>query len=127
LARQIRPRVLVVEDHDSLRLYVSAVLSKNGYRVLEAGSEPEALDLLSRVRVHALFVDLDSPLLDGAGVLAAYRSQHGIKAPLVVCPPIEAPSPNLATAVLIRKPFSVGRLLGAVRQSFDDDHLSRAA
>jgi CheY-like chemotaxis protein len=127
LARLIHPRVLVVEDYDSLRLYVSEVLSKNGYRVCQAGSEHEALDLMSRVQVHALFVDLDSPVLDGAGMLAAYHSQHGLKAPLVVCPPIEAPSSNLATAVLIRKPFSVGRLLGAVRQSLDVDHLSRAA
>ena len=128
MARTHSPRVLVVEDHDSLRLYISAVLSKSGYRVVPARSEQDAIDTLSHTRVAAMFVDLDSLLLDSSMVLAMYRRQQGSQAPLVVCPPIEpGHGHDLSTAVLVRKPFSAGRLLDAFSQAIAGVTAARVA
>ena len=114
------PRVLVVEDHDALRLFVSIVLSDDGYPVVQARSEEEAMALLSQSSVGAMFVDLDSPYVDGAAMLAAFRAQRGQGAPIVACPPLERKlAPGLSSAVLVRKPFSTSRLLGALRMSLE--------
>jgi DNA-binding response OmpR family regulator len=118
LAKPIRAhRVLVVEDHDSLRLFISAALSRNGFRVLQARSERDVQEILDRSTVGAMFVDLDSPSLDGAAVLAAYRDRYGPRAPLVACPPLDPHGEDLSTAVFVRKPISIGRLVDAFHQS----------
>ncbi|WP_035486033.1 PAS domain-containing hybrid sensor histidine kinase/response regulator [Geminicoccus roseus] len=57
-----RETVLVVEDHADLRAYGVQVLQELGYRVLEAGDGPAALELLAaHPEIDLLFTDVVLP------------------------------------------------------------------
>jgi len=66
-------RLLLVEDEPINRLAVGGLLRKNGHTVLEAASGPEALDILGRESVDAVFLDIQMPGMDGLATLAAIR------------------------------------------------------
>ena len=54
--------VLVVEDDDPVREYVSAQLQGLGYHVLQASTGPEAMDILTRTpEIDLLFTDVVMP------------------------------------------------------------------
>lgn len=59
--------ILVVDDDENLRNVVSTALTRNGYRVLAAGSGTEAVSLYAprSLEIRAVIVDLGLPLLDG--------------------------------------------------------------
>lgn len=65
-ARDSRPRgdetILIVEDDEDVRATGVAILEELGYRVLEAASGPEALELVRTQRdIDLLFVDIVMP------------------------------------------------------------------
>jgi CheY-like chemotaxis protein len=59
--------VLLVEDEGAVRVLVRRVLDRNGYRVLEASSGPDALRLLesNSEPVHMLLTDVVMPGMSG--------------------------------------------------------------
>jgi CheY-like chemotaxis protein len=70
--------ILLVEDQDAVRGLIASVLRSSGYRVIEAGSGPEAMELPdSRVRaIDLLITDVVMPGMSGkelATRLAARR------------------------------------------------------
>jgi len=65
--------VLLVEDKDSLRTMLRHALEAQGHRVLEATSEPEALQQLQQARPAVVLTDLRLPAGDGFGVLRAAK------------------------------------------------------
>jgi nitrogen regulation protein NR(I) len=62
------PRILVADDEANLRRVLSAILSREGYEVLQAASGEEALGLLHK-GLHAIVTDLRMPRIDGMTVL----------------------------------------------------------
>ncbi len=54
-------RVLVVDDEANLRRMLAAVLTAEGFRVVEAASGTEALALVQRQRPEAVLLDLSMP------------------------------------------------------------------
>jgi two-component system, cell cycle sensor histidine kinase and response regulator CckA len=72
--------VLLVEDEQMVRAMVRSILETRGYRVLEAGTGNEALDLAARYEgpVHVLLTDVVMPGMTGrqlADRLAALRPE----------------------------------------------------
>ncbi len=67
------PDVLLVDDNDDLRYVLAAVLSRHGYRVVEAGDEPAAIEALRLNRPSLVLSDLRLPTGDGLGVLRAAK------------------------------------------------------
>ena len=67
------PDVLLVDDNEDLRFVLATVLSRNGYRVVEAADEPAAVDALRRSRPSLVLSDLRLPNGDGLGVLRAAK------------------------------------------------------
>lgn len=59
------PRVLVIDDHDSLRRNIVALLEDEGFDVLEAGSGEAALTLLDDRTVDVAVVDMRLPGISG--------------------------------------------------------------
>jgi signal transduction histidine kinase len=58
--------ILLVDDDSDVREVTTALLNSIGYRVLEAGSGPAALDLLAGdERVDVMLVDIAMPGMDG--------------------------------------------------------------
>jgi len=68
------PRVLVVDDQLTVRELQRTILAAAGYEVLTACDGREALELLQRGdRVDLVITDIEMPVLDGFGLLAALR------------------------------------------------------
>jgi CheY-like chemotaxis protein len=77
------PAVLVVDDHDSVRAALAAMLKAGGYRRHLAASGPEAVEVLRRHgdEIGAALVDLHMPGMDGPATVAAL---HGVR-PCLPC------------------------------------------
>jgi two-component system cell cycle sensor histidine kinase/response regulator CckA len=124
--------ILLVEDEAGLRKYLRQALERHGYRVIEATSGREALELARRNSgdVHLLLTDMIMPEMGGAE-LAAFFS-HGPRAIPVLCMSgysDRAWRPECPTAGFIQKPFTIDALLGRIRQSLaaPAERLSEAA
>jgi len=68
-----RPRLLVVEDRESLRRMLETALRGEGYEVVAAGDAEAALPLLARERFDLVLTDLKLPGASGLDVVAACR------------------------------------------------------
>lgn len=60
-----RPKVLVVDDHPSSRMTAVALLSVEGYEVLEADSGPAALESVITSNPDLILLDVMMPGMDG--------------------------------------------------------------
>ena len=65
--------ILVVDDEKSVRESLNKVLSKEGYRVLEAESGEEALSICRKEFVNLVLTDLKMPEMDGLELLKALK------------------------------------------------------
>lgn len=61
--------ILVVDDEPNLRLTLTAILEKDGYRVIAVGSAREALEAVRSTDLALIFLDLKMPDVDGLTVL----------------------------------------------------------
>lgn len=59
------PKVLVVDDHPSSRMTAVALLSVEGYEVIEAGSGPAALEMVTTCNPDLILLDVMMPGMDG--------------------------------------------------------------
>jgi nitrogen-specific signal transduction histidine kinase len=124
-----RETILVVEDEVSLREITVAVLQSEGYRVLQAGSVPEALETWRwhGGRIGLLLTDL---LLEGdaTGLDLAARLRTESPDLKVICLTGYAPessAPRLALPPgcrLLRKPCRPQVLLRTARTMLDSNH-----
>ena len=77
--------ILVAEDDSDLRGVLTASLTKNGHRVVQARDGAEALAAIERDHIDVLVLDLVMPNIDGFGVLTRLRElRHGESIPVVV-------------------------------------------
>ena len=60
-----RPKVLVVDDHPSSRMTAVALLSVEGYEVIEADSGPAALEIVNTSNPDLILLDVMMPGMDG--------------------------------------------------------------
>lgn len=70
-----RHRILVVEDHEPMRLAIKTILEGEGYDVLSAADGEEALQLLNEVRPDLILADIMMPGMDGYALYEAVRSR----------------------------------------------------
>ncbi|GIW72466.1 MAG: hypothetical protein KatS3mg102_2008 [Planctomycetota bacterium] len=119
--------VLVVEDEPSVRATVSAILQRHGYRVLAAGSGPEALALWRkhRARIELVVTDMVMPGgLSGQRLLQQLRQERP-ELPVLCTSGYSAefahqqdePAPSVQ---FLPKPFTAEALLEAVRRCLGD-------
>lgn len=66
--------ILYIEDDQPNRVLVRRVLEAEGYRVVEAGSGKEGLDMARAKRPELILVDINMPDMDGYEVTARLRS-----------------------------------------------------
>ena len=77
--------ILVAEDDDDLRGVLTASLTRNGHRVIQARDGAEALAAIERDQVDLLVLDLVMPNIDGFEVLARLKEiKKGVTIPVVV-------------------------------------------
>lgn len=117
--------ILVVEDEGGIRALVRKILRRQGYQVLEASGGQEALATLaaSTSRVDLLLTDVMMPGMNGVELSRQALASHPDLRVLFVSgytdeSVLEAGQFPAGTAFL-QKPFTLGGLLGKVREVLD--------
>jgi DNA-binding NtrC family response regulator len=76
----LRPRVLVVDDEEAIRINLVAFLEDEGFHVAGAGTGEEALSMLGEDSFDASLVDMRLPGMDGnAFILRAHTLRPSLK------------------------------------------------
>jgi CheY-like chemotaxis protein len=119
-----RRRVLLVDDHDSIRDYVYTLLESEGYEVLAAKNGPEGLSIFQRSlhRVHLLVTDYEMPGMTGLELARACsgRDRHVGVLYMSGSEPDEELRADLRTSrrAFLLKPFRGDELLRKVKKLF---------
>jgi len=69
-------RVLVVDDEEGIRSFLSEALQMDDHEVLQAADGQEALQILGKRSFHVLITDLKMPRLDGMQLLRKLRTEQ---------------------------------------------------
>ncbi|MEM7110116.1 MAG: sigma-54 dependent transcriptional regulator [Bacteroidota bacterium] len=121
------PKVLIIDDEQSIRDTLKEILEYEKYQVSEAKNGEEGLKLLSAEKFDAALCDIKMPKMDGLEVLERVVSD-GIDTPFIM---ISAHG-TIDTAVdatkkgafdFIQKPPDLNRLLVTLRNAIDNGSL----
>ena len=112
--------VLVVEDEALIRLDLASDLMQRGFRVLEAGSASEAIEILDRDRsIYVVFTDVRMPgNMDGIALAKCVRERWPPTI-IVVCSGNCEEAGDVADIHIIEKPYMTDQMvmvLDAVEQ-----------
>ena len=82
---QRRPAVLVVEDNDETSFMLRTVLTRKGYRVIEAWDGKQAIEVAEHEELDLILLDLQLPRLNGIGVIHRLRQNAKLEnVPIVI-------------------------------------------
>ncbi|MBD2745504.1 response regulator [Microvirga sp. BT688] len=116
LPRRTPPTILVVEGDIRIRYRVSDELRAWGFKVLEAGSAPEALTVLDAVPVDLLVLALDLPGAGGWDVVRHLRESPVPTKMIVTSGETDLPD-NLGP--FVRKPYQAAEIAALAAQSLN--------
>ncbi len=124
--------ILLVDDEDSVRSYVSRMLQRMGYRVIEAGNGREALKAFRRHRdeIALVILDLIMPKMGGEETLAAIRQLKPDAKVVMLSGTWNASLlrrlKQLGAAGFFEKPPEINTFLRAVRKALDESSKSKS-
>jgi len=76
-------RVLVADDEPAIVEMIRDILEEYGFRVVTAANGAEALRLVDEAAPDVVLLDMNMPVLDGEGFVAAVR-ERGLRIPIVI-------------------------------------------
>lgn len=115
-------RVMVVDDAGFMRMMIKDILAKTEFEVVaEAVNGQEALDKLEEADPDAIILDITMPVMDGL-TAAEEIIRRKSKARIVFCSAmgqkeIVLKALAMGAADFVVKPFTAGRLLGAMNKA----------
>jgi len=119
-----RPRVLIVDDEQSVRDLVAKTLTMADYDVDTAPDGPSALDRMRTTEYDLLITDLKMPGMDGLSVIREVR-QRSTELPIIIitgysteASAIEAI--NLGVSGYLTKPFRLPRVLAVAARALGE-------
>ncbi len=118
--------ILIVDDEPELALIAESALSKYGYRVLNAGTASEAIDIINkRPEIDLLFSDVVMPGGMDGFALAQYVKQNHPKIKILLASGFthktnEQQREETGQSML-RKPYRKTELVNHVRKTLDSD------
>ena len=68
-----KPRILVVDDEESIRMMLRAVLEEEGYEIIEAADGPEAVKAVEQDPLDLILLDIRMTTMDGIETLTEIR------------------------------------------------------
>jgi CheY-like chemotaxis protein len=69
-------RILVIDDEEFVRNVLAAMLTNQGFQVINAGSAEEALQLLDHYQFDLVFTDLAMPRVDGIAAATEIKARR---------------------------------------------------
>ena len=115
--------ILLVEDNSTVREAAAGILRESGYRVLEAGSGAEAIELSEQSKrpIDLLLADIAMPGMSGRELAQQLEQQRPGLAVLHMTgfDPVREDSSGSAPVISFRKPFTGAVLLEKVREILD--------
>jgi len=117
------PRLLVVDDDQSIREMVRSALVPKGYRVQLARDGDDAIRALDQQSFEGLLLDLNMPRLDGWGVLDHLRTMSHHPITLVMSAFGDIPRATEAmrrgAVDFVEKPFAIADLIFRVDRAIE--------
>ncbi|RXH55849.1 response regulator [Granulicella sibirica] len=116
---ELKPKVLVVDDEESLRSSIGKILEMHGFEVRLASNVPEGLAFIRAESFNVLISDLKMPGPgDGLTVIEAMRASNPKAITLLMS---AFTDPGQATVRLradeiLRKPVAMREVVGLIRQ-----------
>ena len=114
--------ILVVEDYDDVRQMLRILLESEKFRVLEAASGGEALEVLEEEHPDVILMDLALPGFDGLEVIRRTRVIDGFQnTPIVVLTAYAGPSTyenalRAGSDYFMAKPIDFGELAALLKE-----------
>jgi len=114
--------ILIIDDEIHIRRLTARVLELAGYRVIQAASGLQALDLIAETRPDVITCDIAMPGMSGFEVLEALQSQPATaKIPVIMLTAIgqekdTAKATALGAVDYITKPFSSTNLIETIQR-----------
>ena len=115
---KIKEKVLLIEDERTIRGFMQAILTANGYDVLMAGTGAMANTMISSHCPDLIILDLGLPDMDGMTILRSVREWSKVPILVVSARSHERDKVEALDAGAddyLTKPFSVDELLARVR------------
>jgi len=112
-------RVLVVEDDEGIREFVSMALADEGYDVAAAPHGAAALALVRQAQPNLILLDMRMPVMDGWEFSRAYRQTPPPHAPIIVLTAARDAADRaeqIDADGYLAKPFDVDDLLDLVNR-----------
>ena len=119
-------RVLVVDDNPQVRTTARILLEAAGFQVVEAESGEAALEVLSSGDVEVVLTDIFMPHTDGIELIhTLHRDSPNL--PVVAMSgagkDVLAVARLLGAAVIVEKPLTQRKLVGAIRRALGRTHV----
>jgi len=113
-------KVLIVDDTKAMRTVLSALLSKNGYRVVgELEDGVHVAEMVGRLQPDLVCLDFNMPGCDGLTVLKQLQRDHPQVAVVMLTgetsPGLRAEAAEAGAAGFLLKPFSPQQILDELR------------
>lgn len=110
--------ILIVDDEPPIRRLLHGTLTRAGYRVVEAASARQAIEVLADTQPEVVLLDLGLPDRDGIELIPAIRKQS--RAAILVISARDATEQKVTALDLgavdyLTKPFDTEELLARVR------------
>ena len=115
---KIKEKVLLIEDERTIRGFMQAILTANGYDVLMAGTGAMANTMISSHCPDLIILDLGLPDMDGMTILRSVREWSKVPILVVSARSHERDKVEALDAGAddyLTKPFGTGELLARVR------------
>jgi two-component system, response regulator, stage 0 sporulation protein F len=118
------PTILVIDDEEGIRALLRMILEGAGYKVLEAANGREGIDLYRRSLSDVIITDIDMPELNGLDMILELTHEF-LDAKVIAMSGVGGDNNALDMAKLLgarrimQKPFSMPRLLDAVRYEME--------
>ncbi|MBB6094109.1 two-component system KDP operon response regulator KdpE [Povalibacter uvarum] len=117
---QARPRLLIVDDEEQIRLFLRITLNAAGYDPIEASTGREAIEACTGKKPDLVLLDLGLPDISGIDVIRAVRVWTQL--PIIVLSVRSDESDKVAALDAgandyVQKPFGTAELLARIRAS----------
>ena len=110
-------KALVVDDDASIRLMLSKILEREGFKVERSFDGHDAIEKLENGNFDLVLLDLMMPRIDGYGVLRYLRERRPELVPnVVVLSALKPTGVQEPVAYEVTKPFDVRRIAALARE-----------